>query len=74
MRLEFKEALAERVALRVDGLELGGAGRVREGLEESLGIAVEGLPGEALLGGPSSDIAPRALEDSGGIGDPEFRG
>jgi hypothetical protein len=40
-----------------------------EALEEALGVAIEGLPREALLPGSSGDVAVGPVEDGGGIGD-----
>jgi hypothetical protein len=55
-------------------LELLGAVLSVEGLEDSLGVPIQGLAGEALLAGPLGDGAVRPVQDGGGIGDAKTRG
>jgi hypothetical protein len=52
---------------------LGGVLSV-EGLEDPLGVPIQGLAREALLAGPLGDGAVRPVEDGGGIGDAKSRG
>jgi hypothetical protein len=62
----------QAVQLLAEWLELGRVVVLLEGMQESLGIAVEGLAGQALLLGASCDDAVGPVEDSGGIGDAEL--
>jgi hypothetical protein len=71
--LEFGEVSAERVELFTKGLELWRVVVLLESLQNACGVAVERLAGEALLVGAAGDVAVRAFEDSGGIGDTELR-
>ena len=60
--------------LLVKVLELLGGVLSVEGLEDPLGIAIQGLAGAALLLGPLGDGAMGAVEDGGGIGDAQVWG
>ena len=71
---EFAEVLAEFGDLIAESLELCGGVRFIEGLEDPVGVAIQGLPGKAVLLGPSGDSAVGSVEDSGGIGDAELGG
>jgi hypothetical protein len=73
-RLEFGEMSAQRVELFAEVLEWRRVVVFLEGLQEPLGVAVEGLAGKALLAGASGDVAVGPIEDGGGIGDAAFGG
>ena len=70
--LEFAEATAEFRELRAESLALLVGVLTVENLEDALGVAVEGLAGEALLVSSLGDGAVGSVEDGGGIGDTEF--
>jgi hypothetical protein len=74
LRLEFAEGVARGVALGAEFLELRVGVRRAERLHEPLGVAVEGLAGEALVVGAAGDVAPRPFEDGGGVGDAALGG
>ena len=74
LRLELHQVVAKGIELGAELLELGIGVRLLEALQEAFGIAVEGLAGQALVVGTAGDIAPRAIKDSGGVGDATFGG
>jgi len=67
--LELGKVAAQGVQLLAECLELRRVVVLLEGVQESLGVAVEGLAGKALGLGASGDVAVGPVEDSGGIGD-----
>jgi hypothetical protein len=68
---EFAEVVVEFGELRAESLEGCGGVQFVEGLEDPVGVAIQGLPGKALLLGPSRNSAVGPAQDSGSIGDAE---
>jgi hypothetical protein len=71
-RAEFAEEAAEFGDLIAEPLELCGGVLAVEGLEDSVGVAIQGLSGEALLVSSAGDVAVGPVQDGGGIGDAEL--
>jgi hypothetical protein len=58
----------------VESSELLGGVLPVEGLEDPVGVPIQGLAREALLGGALDDGAVGPVENGGGIGDAQVRG
>ena len=55
-------------------LELLSAVLSVEGMQDGLGVTVEGLSGKSKLAGALGNLAVRPVENSRGVGDTEFVG
>jgi hypothetical protein len=73
-RPKFAATAAEFGDLLVESSELLGGVLPVEGLEDPVGVPIQGLAREALLGGALDDGAVGPVENGGGIGDAQVRG
>jgi hypothetical protein len=74
LALELCEASLEGNDLIAELLELLLGVVAVEGVQDGVGIAVEGLSGQSELAGALADLAVGAFENGGGVGDTEFGG
>src|SRR5262249_5130658 len=73
-RLQFSQVRAQGVELFAELLAGRQVAGLLEGVQDPLGVAIEGLAGQALLLGALGNAAGGAVRDGGGIGDAERRG